>query len=65
MARTPKKTSKGKRAKKGKIRDLAAGKKGKGAKGGVLIGLSQPTLSSPTLSSSTLTSSQLFSSYFK
>ncbi len=36
MARNPKKTSQGKRAKKVKIQDLPAGKKAKGVKGGIL-----------------------------
>lgn len=56
MARTPKKASKGKRAKKGKIQDLPAGKKGKGTKGGALNAYLKvdSTLSSPTLSSSSL-----------
>ncbi len=52
MARNPKKASKGKRAKKGKIQDLPAGKKAKGVKGGMydtFMKYGSPTFSSTLL----------------
>ncbi len=52
MARNPKKASKGKRAKKGKIQDLPAGRKAKNVKGGIILQRSGTLTSSSLISDS-------------